>query len=257
MKHLVYCTACRMLRSLVMLLLLVVATATQAQVGEHRNDFSLGFNGGVSFNSIGFQPTVSQGMHKGFSGGLSMRYVCEKYFKTICSVMAEVNYTQLGWEEDILNPQEQPVINPVTGQAEEYKRTISYVQLPIMAHLAWGRERSGVQFFVQAGPQFGLYLSESTTTNFTYETRNVTDRSNKVSEQYLMSVENKFDYGIAAGLGMEYSIPSVGHFLLEGRYYYGLGNIYDNTKRDYFGKSNHQTIHVKLTYLFDITKTKI
>ena len=58
-----------------------------------------------------------------------------------------------------------------------------------------------------------------------------------------MPVEKKLDYGIAAGAGMEYSIPKVGHFLLEGRYYYGLGNIYGQ-------------IVVKASYLFDITRTK-
>ena len=69
-----------------------------------------------------------------------------------------------------------------------------------------------------------------------------------------MSVENKFDYGIAAGLGVELSLKHVGHFLLEGRYYYGLGNIYGDTKRDYFGKSNNSSIIVKLTYLFDLNR---
>jgi hypothetical protein len=67
-----------------------------------------------------------------------------------------------------------------------------------------------------------------------------------------MSIKNKFDYGIAAGLGLEYSIPRVGHFLLEGRYYYGLGNIFGDSKRDYFSKSNYGNIYVKLTYLMDI-----
>ena len=71
-----------------------------------------------------------------------------------------------------------------------------------------------------------------------------------------MPVEHKIDYGIVAGIGMEYTIPKVGHFLLDGRYYYGLGNIYGDSKRDYFAKSNLSNIVVKLTYLFDITKTK-
>ena len=71
-----------------------------------------------------------------------------------------------------------------------------------------------------------------------------------------MPIEKKFDYGIAAGVGMEYSIPKVGHFLLEGRYYYGLGNIYGLSKKDFFGKSNHGQIVVKASYLFDITRTK-
>ncbi len=71
-----------------------------------------------------------------------------------------------------------------------------------------------------------------------------------------MDIENKFDYGIAGGAGIEFSNPHIGHFLLEGRYYYGLGNIYGNSKRDYFGKSNFGNIVIKLTYLFDVIKTK-
>ena len=41
-----------------------------------------------------------------------------------------------------------------------------------------------------------------------------------------------------------------------GRYYYGLGNMYGATKRDYFGRSNFGNIVVKFTYLFDIIRTK-
>ena len=123
--------------------------------------------------------------------------------------------------------------------------------------MAWGREQKGVNFFVQAGPQVGLYLNESTSTNFNLEQRNTEDRANNIVAQDTMAVEKKIDYGIAAGLGLEYSIPKVGHFMLEGRYYYGLGDIFRNTKRDYFGKSNIGNIIIKLTYLFDITKTKI
>ena len=93
-----------------------------------------------------------------------------------------------------------------------------------------------MQFFFQAGPQFGYMLNESTKTNFRFENMNRDDRASLTCAQDTMSVENKFDYGIAAGLGVELSLKHVGHFLLEGRYYYGLGNIYGDTKRDYFGK---------------------
>jgi preprotein translocase subunit SecG len=53
-------------------------------------------------------------------------------------------------------------------------------------------------------------------------------------------------------LGVEYSAGRLGHFLIEGRYYFGLGNIYGSTKRDFFGKSNLNGIMVKATYLFDL-----
>lgn len=229
-----------------------------AQIGEHRNDFSIGANGGYVMSRIGFTPDVTQKMHGGMTGGFSYRYVCEKYFNTICSIYGEVNYAQVGWKEKILDLENAPVIISGTGEAMAYERTINYVQLPIMAHLAWGRETKGLNFFVNAGPQFGIYLSESTKTNFDVKNMPATDndRVSTIVAQDTMAVENKFDYGIAVGLGAEYSIPKVGHFLLEARYYYGLGNIYGSSKKDYFGKSNYGQIVVKLSYLFDITRTK-
>ena len=85
--------------------------------------------------------------------------------------------------------------------------------------------------------------------------RNISKRVSKVYNQETMPVENKFDYGIAAGLGLEFSKPHIGHFMIEGRYYFGLGNIYGNSKRDYFDKSNFYNIVIKATYLFDIVKS--
>lgn len=243
-------------RVIILCLTILCASISQAQIGEHRNDFSLGVNGGYTMSSIGFTPKVTQTQHSGLTAGLTWRYVCEKYFNTICSIYGEVNYTQAGWKEDIKTTDNQPVINSQTGLAEEYSRTLKYVQVPIFAHLAWGKEYKGVQFFFQAGPQFGFLLNESTTSNFNFADRNMTDRSNQACAQDTMAVENKFDYGIAAGLGLECSLPHVGHFLLEGRYYYGLGNIYGDTKKDYFAKSNISNIVIKLTWLFDITRTK-
>lgn len=230
--------------------------SVMSQIGEHRNDFTLGVNGGYILSNVSFTPKVTQGYHGGLTGGLSMRYVCEKYFKTIASVYAEVNYSQLGWKEDILDINNQAVINPVTGLAENYSRTINYVQVPILAHLAWGKEYKGVSFFVNLGPQFGFYLSEKTKSNFNVKDCNMNDRVSTVVAQDTMAVENKFDYGIAVGAGMEYTVPKVGHFLIEARYYYGLGNIYGDSKRDYFGSSNFGNIIIKAAYLFDITKTK-
>ena len=193
-------------------------------------------------------------MHGGINAGLSIKYVCEKYFSTICSIYGEINYASMGWKQNIPTSKNEQVTN-TNGTIEEYSRTLNYLQIPIFAHLAWGRETRGAQFFFQLGPQMGFYLSESTQSNYDPATRNLSDRANKVIEQESMAVEHKFDYGIAAGLGVEYSVPRVGHFLLEGRYYYGLGSIFGESKRDYFGRSNFGNIVVKMAYLFDLTRT--
>lgn len=225
-----------------------------AQIGEHRNTLSIGANAGYNLTSIRFTPKVLQGMKGGTNIGFTARYSVEKYFATIASIQAEVNYSQMGWKEDIRDMNNQPVINSVTKQAEEYERTINYIQIPLFAHLAWGKENKGFNFFLNAGPQFGVYMSESTKTNFDWASRNVDDRSNKVVAQDTMSVENKIDYGIAAGLGVEWATKKLGRFTLEARYYYGLGNIYGDSKRDYFGSSNYGTITIKLGWLVDIMR---
>lgn len=232
------------------------ATTAKAQIGEHRDEFAVGVSGGYIMSSINFQPEVTQRQLGGTIGGVTFRYTTEKYFSSVCAIVGEVNYAQIGWKQKILDLQDQPVINSVTGMAEEYQRRINYVQVPILARLGWGRERKGMQFFFQAGPQIGFFLNEKTEANYDLSQRNLSDRTSKVVNQETMPVENKFDYGITGGIGLEYSHPVIGHFMVEARYYYGLGNIYGNTKRDYFGRSNFSNIVIKASYLFDIAKTK-
>ena len=257
-----------MMRKVLFLVFWLCAVAVSAQVGEYRRDLAVGVNGGYVLSSVGFMPKVPQGMQGGMTGGLTLRYTCEKYFKSICAVVAEVNYAQLGWKEDILDMMDQPTrLHTDETQTLRYSRKINYMQIPVFARLGWGRERKGFQFFFQVGPQFGLYLNDTADTNFDVRQPAFNPaspdyqygggkRASHVVAQDTMAIEKKFDYGIAGGLGLEFSNRHLGHFLLEGRYYYGLGNIYGNTKRDYFGRSNFSNIVVKFTYLFDIIRTK-
>lgn len=245
-----------------LILLLVVhcsLLATRAQVGEYRNDLAVGVSAGYMLSSVGFVPEVPQKQLGGMTGGVTFRYTCEKYFKSVCAIVAEVNLVQTGWKENIMDMDNQPVYyvndtektNPLS-----YERHMKYVQVPIMARLGWGRERKGLQGFIQLGPQIGFFLDESTTSNLQPGIGTQTERSSKIVAQDTMAVQKKFDYGIAVGGGIEFSHPKVGHFILEGRYYYGLGDIYKNSKSDFFGRSNFGQIVIKATYLFDIIRTK-
>ena len=234
----------------------IISFAAKAQVGEYRTDFAVGVNGGYVLSNIGFQPDVPQSMLGGMTMGVTLRYTCEKYFKSICAIVAEVNLVQTGWKEKIQGLENQPLYYEGSTEALHYQRKMTYLQIPLFARLGWGRERKGIQGFFQVGPQLGIFLSESTTTNLVDDKEPTEQRSSNIVKQESMPVERKFDYGIAGGAGIEFSVPKVGHFMLEGRYYYGLGNIYGNSKSDYFGKSNFGQIVIKATYLFDIVKTK-
>ncbi len=256
-----------MRRLLLLCLTGLLSLSSFAQVGEFRKDLAIGFNGGYVMSNVDFMPVVPQGWQGGMTGGLSIRYTCEKYFKSICAVVAEVNYAQVGWKEDILDMSDQPVpLHTDASQNLSYSRRMNYLQVPIFARMGWGRERNGFQAFFQLGPQFGYFLSDQIDSNFDVHDpafdpmspgyQYAGKRVSGVVVQDTMAVENKIDYGIVVGAGLEFSNRHVGHILLDARYYYGLGNMYGSTKRDYFGRSNFGNIVVKVTYLFDIIRTK-
>ena len=226
-------------------ILLVVAcfsaTPAMAQLGEERSYLALGLNCGMNMSMVDFSPSIKQKSLNGMSMGVTARYISEKYFKMLCGIQVELNYSQRGWNENIED-----------GSENTYSRTMNYLEIPLLAHLAFGKDAMdrGVRFFINAGPQFGLFLSESEKMSDNWDT---SARPNGVIYQYGKMVENKFDYGIVGGAGLELS-TSIGHFLLEGRYYYGLSDFYKSTKKDEFGRSGHSYIGIRLAYLYDILK---
>ena len=140
------------MRNLFIILFSLFITTVSAQIGEYRNEFAVGFNGGLNMSSVDFVPEVPQSQLFGKNFGLSLRYTGEKYFNSICAIVAEVNYSQMGWEERIWDANDEPVINGETGLAEEYCRKVDYIQVPLFARLGWGRERRG---FHSAHKPFG------------------------------------------------------------------------------------------------------
>lgn len=217
------------------------ALPAMAQLGELRNNLAIGINGGLNMSKVDFSPSIKQKSLNGMSFGLTTRYISEKYFKMLCGVQVELNYSQRGWNENIED-----------GSNNTYSRKMNYLELPLLAHLAFGKDAldKGVRFFVNMGPQFSFFLSESEEMSDNWDT---SARPNGVVQQYGKMVETKFDYGIVGGAGLELS-TGIGHFLLEGRYYYGLSDFYKSTKKDEFGRSGHSYIGIRLTYLYDIIK---
>lgn len=67
-----------------------------------------------------------------------------------------------------------------------------------------------------------------------------------------MSIKNKIDYGISAGIGAEVSLNKKNAINVEGRFYYGLNNIFGANKKDTFAASNSIAIMVSLGYYFRI-----
>ncbi|MBR4042061.1 MAG: PorT family protein [Bacteroidaceae bacterium] len=232
-----------MRRLSLILIACIVAIKTMAQVGELRDNVSIGFNGGYNLSSVDFSPTIKQGLQPGYTGGATLRYTTEKYFALICAAQLEVNFAQRGWNETIDD-----------GSDNTYRRTTNYIEIPFFAHLGWGKENSGFQFFINAGPQIGLFLSDEEFYGFTQEKPwDPSNRPNNQTAQYGKKVENTLEYGIAGGAGIELK-TGIGNFIVEGRYFFGLSDMFGNSKADPFGRSANTTITAKITYLVDILK---
>lgn len=224
-----------------LILACLVSMPAMAQLSEERHNLSIGVNAGMNMSSVSFEPSIKQKSQNGVAFGVTARYMSEKYFKMMCGIQTEINYSQRGWSEKIED-----------GSGDSYSRVMNYVEIPLLAHLAFGKDSydKGVKFFVNAGPQIAFFLSEKEKMSTDWDP---SYRPNGVVQQYGKMTENNFDYGILGGLGLEFSTKA-GHFLLEGRYYYGLADFYKSSKKDEFGRSGHSYLGVRLTYLFDITK---
>lgn len=229
------------------LLLTGFAFPATAQIGEARNNLAVGINGGVNLNSVSFTPTIKQNTLMGITGGLTARYISEKYFAMICGAQVELNVSQRGWDEYFEKPGKYG--EPVKDPTKTYIRKMTYIDIPFLAHLAFGQDK-GLQFFIHAGPQISFLISES-------ETMGGIDMNNLSNTQkavYGAKIQNKFDYGIAGGGGVELKTKKTGNFIVEGRYYFALSDFYSTTKKDYFARAAHGTITIKVSYLFDLKK---
>ena len=227
-----------MKRLLTILLFMAFAAAASGQVGDARNILSLGVSGGMGTSSVSFIPSIKQTFSLGPTFGVSLRHVSEKYFFLICGTQIECNYATRGWTELIED-----------GSGNEYTRIANYVEVPFLAHLGFGREFRGFQGHINLGPQIGYLLNEREI--YGGQPWDVSNRPNNVTEQYGKAIENKVDYGITASLGLEMR-TGTGNFGIEGRYYFGLGNIYGITKKDYFGRCANSTISIRATYSFNL-----
>ncbi len=220
------------MRKIIAITLLGAASVgmTFAQKSAFRQELAIGPSFGMNFSSVSFSPRVPTKLKAGFNGGVTIRWNTEPNL----GLQAEVNFTQHGWQEKF---EESPQY--------EYSRTINYVELPFMTHVHFGSER--VRVFVNLGPKIGYALSESTKSNLNGTNPNPT----RPDEQHELAIQKRFDWGLCGGPGIEIR-TGIGSFLLEGRYYYALGDIFNSRKADPFPKSSSQVISAKLTYLIPV-----
>ncbi len=198
-------------------------------------EFYLGGHGGVTLSHTEFTPGIQQGMLMGPIVGIQARYIEESHF----GIIAELNIQQRGWKEKY------------EGLDFQYSRRLTYIQLPLLTHIFFGNRR--IRGYFNAGPEVSYMIASSISSNFDYTDISAVPgypTTNRENEQLDMDIHNRFDYGISAGLGMELFVARKHSVTLEGRFYYGLGNIFPSAKKDVFSSSRCWSIECTLGYWF-------
>ena len=201
---------------------------TYSQTNNFVPEWSYGVNAGCTFSKVGFNSYLSipQVVLKQFTGGIMVRYISESHF----GIQAELNYSQRGWKEQT-----------DTVHVNRYARSLSYLELPLLTHIYFNLAKP-VRLFVNLGPQISYYIGEK-------EIDREVNNPEQITSYYDVSVQHPFEYGLKGTMGLEFRTKT-GSIILDGRYYYGLSDIFNNTKADLFQASHNQVLGVNLTYLF-------
>ncbi len=223
----------------VILLFLLFSMQISAQKKDFERELYVGVGGGAHMTSVDFLPSVLQKSHLGIHGGISAKYISENHL----GLLLELNYAQRGWTEDF--PAE-------SGFA--YTKTLNYLEIPFMTHVYFGKK---FRFIINAGPQIGILLGSSDNMNEALAAdiaaKKQQDPEAPIGMQYSLE-PGTFDYGIVGGIGMEFK-TGMGNMALEGRYYFGLGDVFENRKTKenfFFNRSAHRIIEAKLSYFFEV-----
>lgn len=222
------------MRQLTLIITAFLALLATAQT-HYEGTIAVGGKAGASLSRVNFNPSVEQTMLPGMTAGVMFRYVEEKNF----GLIAELNLTQRGWKENF------------EESDYRYSHRFSYLELPIMTHIFFGNQR--VKGFFNLGPELNVMLGNGINSNFSYEEADGLDYfidDTRHIEQMTMKVNNRFDYGICGGAGMEINLNPKHSLLLEGRFYYGLADVFPNHKTDIFSSSNSMSITVTLGYFY-------
>lgn len=224
-------------RYILFAILILTGTVLMAQPRLDKPEIFLGVHGGVKASTMLFSPSVKQLdiLHSPLTpnGGLVFRYAEHK----VCALQVECNYMQNGWAE---------VYGTEASNQTIYTRKLHYIQVPFLMHLGFGRK--GFRGFFNLGPQIGFCVADQS-----YWSNTNALQQNQLQHQ---PIDNKFDWGAAAGLGCYYKSQKAGVFQLEARFHFSLGGAFDVGQLEHFKMANPMGISLNLGYLWEFKKNK-
>lgn len=218
-------------RHIVVILLLLCGMAVAAQPRLRTPELYIGAHAGALASMVYFSPTVAgiEPLKAPLTpnGGLVFRYAGHK----VCAIQVELNYMQRGWHEGIA------ATDSTAGV--DYRRQLHYIEVPLLMHLYFGSEHW--RGFINLGPQVGYCFMDRQS-----GTQSTTDR-----HQY-DPIQQRFDWGLAGGLGFYYRHQRVGIFQLEARFNYSMGGVFHTRLGDNFRNANPMDLSLNFAYMWQI-----
>ncbi|MFA6778550.1 MAG: porin family protein [Paludibacteraceae bacterium] len=217
------------MRKILFFIFISLFCSASAQRSKFKQEIQLGVNGGVNFAKVSFLHNDKNsnsrylgtlGMRQGLKAGISARYISQKHF----GVLMELNYVEGGWKEKFKN---ENILNDVDVRGLTLERSLGYLELPILAHIYFGKN---FRYFFNLGPKFGVLVnSGDLKTNYPVDSK--TFQVGKLDDPRIDNNASyrKVDYGLSIGAGIDIPIWRT-RTTLEGRYTFGFGDIYSNSK---------------------------
>ena len=236
-----------LIRRIVIIIFYFLSFSLYAQRNLFLQEVAVGVNGGMNFSNVSFLhnnpakgPELGDiGMESRVKCGISVRHISMKHF----GVQLEINYLQGGWSEKF---RAEDKIEGVDFTGVEISRRLDYIEIPLLAHIYFGNK---MRFFVNLGPKLGILASYGKLKeNFSPEQIVVFDLNDP---RIYDKGHNNFDYGLSFGVGLDLQIGRL-HTVVEGRYTFGFGDVYSNSKIDIYQRSSNQNAAVTVAFLLPV-----
>lgn len=212
--------------------MLMLCGMAAAQPRLRAPEMYIGVHGGVEASTLLFSPKVdnmspfTHGVTLGGDGGVVFRYAGHK----VCGLQVELNYMHRGWREEL--------------DGAVYQRHLHYLEVPFLMHLYFG-QKSMVRGFLNLGPQIGVCVAD----------QHGGTPLTSTGKQY-NPIDSRFDWGLAAGLGMYVRTNKAGVYQLEVRANYSLGSPFSTRRTDYFQQAAPLDVSLNLGWLWPLNRGK-
>lgn len=203
-----------MKKSIILITILFSAVGFKAMAQED----AAGIRGSFNLSNLYVDEVDDENSKPGFSAGLFFR----KQINDAFSIQPELNYSLKGVQINY---------NNFLQGSGKYRYNLSYVEIPVLANIHFGEN-----LYISAGPYAGLLTS--------VKIKDV-DGEGDINEVEELDRDdfNTFDYGLAAGVGVNFNSGTVGV-----RYNYGLQDV--DPENEYLPNGKNSVLQLYVGFNF-------